>query len=78
MGDVMNKDPKTEIYFCIDGQQHALRCWRHVPRKGDEVRLRGGLYSVERVIWVSDGEASEHVVIDMAPISLDDLDVTKL
>jgi hypothetical protein len=45
------------IQFFVDGQPYALRRWRSVPRRGDEVMLRDSAtgakvpFEVTRVVW---------------------------
>lgn len=47
---------RAEVYFYLNGTQHAMRTTSHVPRVGDEVRLRTGLYRVLRVVWNEERE----------------------
>lgn len=42
---------KVEIYFFIGKIRHAFRSWHHVPRKGDLVELKDGLYQVTAILW---------------------------
>lgn len=56
-----------EIRYYLDGAQHAGRRRSFVPRVGDEVRLRTGLYSVVRVVWIEDQQS----VIDEGYVAID-------
>jgi hypothetical protein len=52
------------ITYIFNGEPYAGRTSEFIPRKGDEVRFRGVVYSVLRVVWIED-EGTPRIAIDI-------------
>lgn len=59
-----------QIYYYVGGVRHAYRSRPAIPRVGDEVRLKTGLYRVNFVVWAEDHvhDYDNHVAIDLVAI----------
>lgn len=56
-----------KISFYLEGVEFAARRSDFVPRTGDEIRFTGEVYSIDRVVWIEDENASR-VAIDISKI----------
>lgn len=55
------KDGNIEIgYWDAEGRQLALFIRNHVPRVGEEVKLRLGLFKIVHVVWHESDKASPY------------------
>lgn len=67
-------DNGIEIKYYIRGAEYASRIRStNIPRKGDDVRLRGVLFIVTRVCWIEEAVDYPIVVIDLDELGVDDL-----
>jgi hypothetical protein len=59
------------MYFCYEGRDPIIRCWREIPRIGDTVALpelddEGDSFRVMEVVWEGEDEPTLSIYLKRA------------